>query len=346
MKINHKLTVGYPNSDNILYFSELDGFWTSPQGGYKALGKSNYVDLEQDSDDLTSQHYTLQWGKDVNFLEFMQARPMLKSVMASAKLGWQSLFDEIQYRAKDSSISVYDAACGYGSIANELINEVTAINLAYCGADIHGSLDNILKMTPLFSKCGLLIRWDISKPLPIIEKFDYVICRNAIHHTPNPEKSFESICSSLKLGGKIAISVYKKKAIGREALDEAFRNVISKMSPEEAFEVSRQFTILGKALQQIQETIILEEDLPLLGIKKGESTVHNLIYYHFLKCFYNQDFGDMYSTLVNYDWYHPPFAYRYEIDEVKDWFLKNGIELKQTITSDVQHYLEGIKIKV
>ena len=43
----------------------------------------------------------------------------------------------------------------------------------------------------------------------------------------------------------------------------------------------------------------------MFGIPAGEHKVQTLFYNHFLKCFFNPVFGDEYSTLVNYDWYHP-----------------------------------------
>lgn len=85
----------------------------------------------------------------------------------------------------------------------------------------------------------------------------------------------------------------------------ALRDIISKMSSSQAYQVCRQFTVLGKALQQIKERVIFSEDLPLFGITRGEHELQELIYYNFLKCFHNEKFGDDYSTLVNYDWYHP-----------------------------------------
>ena len=62
-----------------------------------------------------------------------------------------------------------------------------------------------------------------------------------------------------------------------------------------------------------------------------------------MKCFFNSEMGDQYSTLVNYDWYHPPFAYRYTIDEIKPWFDENNIEIEEVTSIDVQHYLRGVK---
>jgi SAM-dependent methyltransferase len=263
--------------------------------------------------------------------------------MPAGQLGWDKLFSEIRGRARREVIYVYDAACGFGGIGYELIKDRGSKNLVYVGADIHNALREIHK-TLSFAKYNIfLMRWDISNVVPLKEKFDYVICRASLHHTPNPEKAFAAICSSLKPQGTVAISVYNKKSICREVLDDSLRSLISPMPWEEAFEVCREFTILAKSLQQIKEKFRIDEDLPLLGITKGEMFVQELIYYHFLKCFYNEEFGDELSTLVNYDWYHPAYAFRYEIDEVKSWFSANGIKITETDSIPAQHYLRGIK---
>ena len=43
------------------------------------------------------------------------------------------------------------------------------------------------------------------------QRFDYVICRAAMHHTPDPRKTFTSLVSRLKPGGQIAITVYRNR---------------------------------------------------------------------------------------------------------------------------------------
>ena len=35
-------------------------------------------------------------------------------------------------------------------------------------------------------------------------------------------------------------------------------------------------------------------------------------------------------AIVNFDWYHPTYAYRYELEEIAAWFVENGIEIKAT----------------
>lgn len=317
--------------------------WRCPQCRFVAGGNRAYAELIKPDGDATANHYTLQWGGKLGFLEFIRNNPAAKATMPGSRMGWPALFREIRARAKEKPTWVYDAACGFGGIANELIDKDTTRYLVYVGADIHSALQVLIDRVTGFEQCGLAVRWDIGSPLPVKEQFDFVLCRAAIHHTPDPRVTFRSLCASLKPSGTIAISVYRRKAICREASDDALRAVISKMREAEAFEACRQFTVLGKALQALTQKVCIDEDLPILGVAKGEHSIQELIYYKFLKCFYNSDFGDLYSTLVNYDWYHPQFAYRYELDEVKQWFDENGIELMGYDALEVQYFLMGRK---
>jgi SAM-dependent methyltransferase len=262
--------------------------------------------------------------------------------MPAGQMGWPGLFEEIRTKAKaGGSVHVYDAACGFGGITRELVTDETARGIRYVGADVHHSLDLIAEKVPALARCGMLLRWDMSNPLPTDERFDYIICRAAVHHTPDPRTTFAAFVARLKPGGQIAMTVYRKKGIAREALDDAFRNEIVPLDPEAATAVCRQFTVLGRALQQIDQKVTIPEDLPLFGIAAGEHPVQTLFYNHFLKCFFNPVFGEEYSTLVNYDWYHPRFAYRYRREEIEEWFAEEGLTVTKYSEIEAQMYFQG-----
>jgi SAM-dependent methyltransferase len=316
--------------------------WKCDACGHTVAADSGSIDLTVDQPTTTAAHYSVQWGEDMGFLDYIRQNPQAKKIMASAQLGWDRLFASIKDKATREPVYVYDAACGYGGIPNELVTDATVQHLRYVGADIHDALAVIPERLPLFRQCGLLLRHDISRPLPVAERFDFVLCRNALHHTPEPATTFASLAKRLKPDGVLAISVYRKKAICRETLDDTFRTLMMPMPAPAAFANSRQFTLLGQALQEVHQTVTIPEDLPVLGIAKGTYKVQELIYNHFLKCFYNQELGEQYSTLVNFDWYHPPFAYRYDLDEVKEMFRANGLDVRESMTSTAQHYVVGV----
>ncbi len=318
--------------------------WSCSQCDFRTKGTEFYVNLFDCIEATTSEHYSLQWGEQINFFDFIQNRPEMKKITPSEQLGWPKIFAEIRELAEKQSMCVYDAACGWGGIALELITEKTKNQLTYIGADIHSNLASIPSKIQHFQECGKILQWDISNPVPVDTEFDYVLCRASMHITPDPRKTFASLCSKVKKGGKIAVSVYTKKSICRETLDDALQRVISKMPPDEGFEACKEFTILGKALQQIQGKVTIPCELPILGLKRGEYELHYLFYYNFLKCFYNKDFGEEKSTVVNFDYYHPPYLYRYDLEEMKEMFHDNGIRVDFTCSIEAQHYISGTKV--
>jgi SAM-dependent methyltransferase len=259
--------------------------------------------------------------------------------MPAAKLGWNRLFGEISGRARGETVAVYDAGCGFGGIAEELA--AAGPPALYVGADVHTSLAPIAERIDGFARWGILLRWDVTRPLPVDGRFDYVLCRAAIHHTPDPPATFRALAGALAPGGTLAISAYARKGAAREAVDDALRARIGALPPEEAFAACEAFTALGRALAEISERVRVPVDVPLLGLRAGEYGVQQLVYDHLLKCFWNESWGERFSTLVNYDWYHPEHAHRYEVDELRAWFEDAGLHVRSETSTAAQHYLEG-----
>jgi SAM-dependent methyltransferase len=290
----------------------------------------------------TSGHYTMQWGNGLGLNQFMASQAS-KPHTAASQLPWAELFEQIRGQAQNREIIVYDAACGWGSIFRDLFADPIPSGLRYLGADIHGSLGDIEPPPGLSPEQYQFIRWDISQPPPTPQLFDYVLCRASMHHTPNPQHTLTSLAKCLLVGGVLAISLYARKAPMREALDDAFRAKITPLPPQEAWDLCRQFAVLGKDLQEVKEKFTISEDLPFLGIKAGEYGVHEFIYDHVLKCWYNSAFGMEHSTSVNFDWYHPEFAYRYTPEEISSMAAGVGLVVHKIASSKYQHYLEAEK---
>lgn len=301
------------------------------------------IDLlsKQRTSDQTSAHYSVQWGGDVDFASFYRDNPDALSVMTSKQMGWPTLIQAIRERSSRTSVKFLDAACGYGGLFQDLFALPAPAKLSYLGADIHGALSSIKRPDDVGPDRAQFVRWDISEPLPTDEFFDFIVCRAAIHHTPNPHLTFRNLVSRLAEGGTIAITVYAKKPPAREAVDDALRSAIVPMSSEQALSLARQFTLLGRDLQQCKQQIEINQDLPFLNIKAGRYDVQEFIYDHFLKCWFNPAFGERYSDVVNFDWYHPPYAYRYEPADILAWFDENNLRLDRSFSTKAQHYFEG-----
>ncbi|MGH2923099.1 MAG: class I SAM-dependent methyltransferase [Solirubrobacterales bacterium] len=164
--------------------------------------------------------------------------------------------------------------------------------------------------------------------------FDFISSDQVIHHTPDAPGAFARLAERLRPGGHLAVYVYREKAMLRELADTRVREITTRMSPEECMEFSEQVTELGRELSRLGATVNLEKGVPLLGIDPGEHDVQRLIHWTFLKCFWNDDFSEHLNALVNFDWYHPPYASRHTPDEVRGWCERAGLGVEHLDVSE------------
>jgi ubiquinone/menaquinone biosynthesis C-methylase UbiE/uncharacterized protein YbaR (Trm112 family) len=194
------------------------------------------------------------------------------------------------------------------------------------GIDITTSVDAAQShLTAL--KNAALIQTDLTR-LPFPNNFfDFIASDQVLHHTQNTEKSFKYLVEHLAPGGQIAIYVYKKKGPIREFCDDYIRNHTTKLSAKECYEFSESITKLGKSLSDQKTEIDVPEDIPLLGISAGKQNLQRFIYWNVFKCFWNDDFDFETNVMINFDWYHPFYAYRHTPEEVKQWFKDIGLKM-------------------
>lgn len=155
--------------------------------------------------------------------------------------------------------------------------------------------------------------------------FDVIFSDGVLHHTGNTKKAFNILCEYLKPGGIIGVYLYCKKPFIREIADKKIRNITTEMSFNECLRFSKQMTKLGKAFKKIKQPVIIEDDISLLGIKKGKYNLQKFVYDNFVKCFYNKNTDDKFSDLINVDWYHPKYADHHTKKEILDWFKANNL---------------------
>jgi SAM-dependent methyltransferase len=291
----------------------------------------------------TADHYTLQWGRPLGFIDFLAENKQAEKVTMGKRLAWPRLFDRMRHEAESKTITVYDAACGRGAIFFDLFADPVPAGMRYVGADIHGSLTDIRRPNGVEVDWADFLRWDVSYPLPVRDKFDYVICRASVMITPDPAFTMKSLSQAAKRGGHVAVSLYTKKAPMREASDDALREIVVPLSRDEGFEVCRQFAKLGRDLQNVEAKVAITEDLPFLQIPKGEYQVQEFVYDFLFKCWYNKLFGIDHSAAVNFDWYHPEFTYRYTLEEVIGMCEDAGLKILETESDKYQHYVEAEK---
>ncbi len=237
------------------------------------------------------------------------------------RYGWKTL--ENFNKFLNSKTMILDAGTGIGNSAKFLSanrnSEVIAldasesIDFAYAK---YGKLPNVH-----FLQADL-------RQLPFKKSFfDYIYSDQVLHHTKNTGTSFKYLTKFLTNSGHISIYVYNKKAPVREYVDDYIRNKTVKMSVKECTEFSKQMAFLGKSLAQLKKKIKIPQDIPLLGVKAGEYDVQRFVYWHFLKCFWDESDNFERSVGVNFDWYSPKFAFRHTPKEVKTWFKEAKLKI-------------------
>jgi len=157
------------------------------------------------------------------------------------------------------------------------------------------------------------------------ESFDFIIADGVLHHTPDTKKAVFALFRKVKPGGQFFFYVYKKMGAARQFCDQFIRNEFTKLSPEACYAACEGLTYLGKELSKIEETINLKKGVPILGIPPGEHNVQRLLYYNFVKCFWNDAFDFETNNMVNFDWYHPHNAWQHSEEEIEAWMEELGV---------------------
>ncbi|MBK6544783.1 MAG: methyltransferase domain-containing protein [Saprospiraceae bacterium] len=155
---------------------------------------------------------------------------------------------------------------------------------------------------------------------------DFVVCDQVIMHTENPTATFAHLSSLLSDKGEFACYFYRKKALPRELIDDYFRTNTHNIPDAEIWQLSEQLTELGKRLSALQISFESPE-IPLLGIKAGTYDIQRFIYWNFLKCYWNPEWGYDLSKITNYDWYAPSNAKRFSEEEVKLLISQNNLKI-------------------
>jgi SAM-dependent methyltransferase len=172
----------------------------------------------------------------------------------------------------------------------------------------------------------IFLERDLLGDLGDLGEFNFVYCQEVLHHIPEPERGLQNLCTLLSPGGEIAIYVYKRKAPIREFVDDYLRSKISGLTYDEAIQVCKQITELGKSLSQHGITIQVPR-VDALEIEEGEYDLQRFIYHFFMKCFWNPDLTFQENVAINYDWYHPQIATRHTLEEVRQWFIRAKLRI-------------------
>ena len=154
--------------------------------------------------------------------------------------------------------------------------------------------------------------------------FDFVIADGVLHHTPNTRDAVHALYRKVAPGGQFFFYVYKKMGAARFFTDQHIRQAFMPLDTETCYEACEGITELGRELSRLNVKITLEKPIPVLGIPAGIHDVQRLLYYNFVKCFWNEAFDYETNNMVNFDWYHPHNAWQHSQHEVESWLTELG----------------------
>jgi SAM-dependent methyltransferase/uncharacterized protein YbaR (Trm112 family) len=157
------------------------------------------------------------------------------------------------------------------------------------------------------------------------DTFDFVIADGVLHHTPDTRLAVEAVLRKVRPGGRFFFYIYKQMGAARRFCDSYLREHLSRLPIEACYEACEGITELGRELSRLHARIKLEKGIPLLGIPAGEHDVQRLLYYNFLKCFWNEAFDEATNNMVNFDWYHPHNAWQHTEEQVHQWLAELGV---------------------
>jgi SAM-dependent methyltransferase len=158
------------------------------------------------------------------------------------------------------------------------------------------------------------------------ETFDFIIADGVLHHTPDTRAALEALYRKLEPGGEFFFYIYRRMGPARTFVDQRIRSVFTQLSPDDCYDACEALTELGRELSRLDARITLEKPIPILGIPAGTHDVQRLIYYNFVKCFWNEAFDYETNNMVNFDWYHPHNAWQHSREEVEGWLTALGVK--------------------
>lgn len=157
------------------------------------------------------------------------------------------------------------------------------------------------------------------------DHFDCIIADGVLHHTPDTRAAVHALYRKLAPGGQFFFYVYRQMGAARTFTDQHVRQAFTQLSPEDCYKACEGLTDLGRELAKLEAKITLDKAIPALGIPAGTHDVQRLLYYNFIKCFWNDAFDYETNNMVNFDWYHPHNAWQHTQAEVEGWLRELGV---------------------
>ncbi len=271
----------------------------------------------------TKDTFSFKWGMTETYSSAHILRDTGDWLMQKYFDGDAAKRDEIFADGK----TVLDAGCGAGMSAIALLGERLK-KLKYIGVDIS---DAVSEARENLKKTGgeyEVIQCDLNN-IDLKEKVDVIFSEGVLHHTDSTREAIINLGRHLAKGGYFLFYVYAKKAPIREYTDDYIREYFRDKSNEETWNGLESLTKFGKMLGDLNVTLHIDEDIPCIGVKKGDIDLQRFFYWNIFKCFYKPEYSIDEMNHINFDWYRPLNCHRQTPDEVRMWCAQAGLVIER-----------------
>lgn len=238
---------------------------------------------------------------------------------------------------------ILDAGCGSGLSASRLFAERLKDH-HYVGVDISTSVEVARERFKELGYPGDFVQWSLTDVPIKDESVDMVFSEGVLTFTEDTGDAIRYLSKKLKKGGHFLFYVYAKKAPVREFADDHIRTAIAGMNDKEAWDALLPLTKLGIALGELNTKITVPEDVPFLGIKKGEYDIQRFFYWYMAKAYYRPEYTIDNMNLINFDWYRPITCRRHTVEEVKEYCASANIEINHLGVEEAGITVVGTKV--
>jgi SAM-dependent methyltransferase len=232
-------------------------------------------------------------------------------------------FRETRWEEKIPGKRILEAGCGSGRFT-EIALSTGAIVYTF---DLSNAVETAVKNCNNSQRLHA-VQADIYKIPFKREYFDKIFCMGVLQHTPDPERAFFSLLSHLKKGGEIVIDVYNKKKF-YDPFNIQYK-ITKRMDRKKLYRL-----IKWAAPKWLPISIWLRKNIPIAGYPLS-FIIPISNYYGILPLKYDQLVE--WAILDTFDTYSPAFTNCQNIDTVRSWLEKAGLE-----HFNVSHGYNGIE---
>jgi arsenite methyltransferase len=230
-------------------------------------------------------------------------------------------------------LSILDAGCGAG-LSGSLLFGDRLRDHNYLGVDISEAVEVAKDRFAQAGLPGRFVRSDLNSIPDEEGPFDLIFSEGVLHHTDSVARAIAALADRLRPGAVFLFYVYLRKAPVREFTDDLIRAQLAGLSNDEAWEALRPLTKLGKALGELNATVQIDEDIPVLGIPKGTYDLQRLFYYKFCKAYYRPEYTLDEMEHINFDWFRPLNCHRHSPEEVRSFCEQAGLTVERLHVED------------